>query len=91
MAPRLALRNQRGKKRTLDVGAPTIDSLRESGALPTPTVLKFDTERAEILALRGAARLLNGPSAPRMLFLEVHDSLLPCFGSSASEVLAIGT
>lgn len=84
-----SLVRQRGEKDALDVRAETLDMLVENGGLPKPTVLKLDIEGAEILALRGATNVLCGPTAPRALFLEVHDSFLPAFGSSAEEVLAI--
>ncbi len=81
----------RGAGRSLaEVQTSTLDSLVTSGRLPAPSVLKMDIEGAEILALRGAQGLLHGASlAPRALFLEVHDTFLPAFGSSADEVLGI--
>jgi len=84
-----SLVHQRGEKDAVEVRVETLDALVARGALPTPTVLKLDTEGAEVLALRGAKRLLRGPTAPRALFLEVHDSFLPAFGSSSEEVLAL--
>lgn len=84
-----SLVHQRNESRTVDVQAYTLDTLVEGGTLPPPTVLKFDIEGAEVLALRGAKNLLQGPRAPRALFLEVHDAFLPAFGSSAEEVLGI--
>ncbi|MEJ7783714.1 MAG: FkbM family methyltransferase [Solirubrobacteraceae bacterium] len=84
-----SLVHQRGAKNSVDVRARTLDALVEGGTLPKPTVLKLDIEGAEILALRGAEHLLGGPAPPRALFLEVHDSFLPAFGSSADEVLGI--
>lgn len=83
-----SLVHQRGEEDAVEVRVETLDALAR-GALPTPTVLKLDTEGAEVLALRGAKRLLRGPTAPRALFLEVHDSFLPAFGSSSEEVLAL--
>lgn len=84
-----SLVHQRGERDTVDVEAQTLDTLVESGGLPAPTVLKLDIEGAEILALRGARRLLHGPNPPRLLFLEVHDALLPAFGSTADEVIGL--
>ena len=86
-----SLVHQRGERRTARVDAHALDTLLEGGTLPAPTVVKLDIEGAEILALRGATRLLNGADAPRLLFLEVHDSFLPGFGSSAAEVMALVT
>ncbi|MBA3431607.1 MAG: FkbM family methyltransferase [Actinobacteria bacterium] len=84
-----SLVHQRGERGAVKVRTQTLDSLLDSGSLPAPTVLKLDIEGAEILALRGAKRLLDCPTRPRALFLEVHDSFLPGFGSSAEEVLAL--
>lgn len=81
-----SLVHQRGEKEAITVRAQTLDTMVASGTLPAPTVLKLDIEGAEILALRGAKAVLVGPTAPRALFLEVHDSFLPAFGSSADEV-----
>lgn len=84
-----SLVHQRDEKEAIEVMARTLDTMVAGGTLPGPTVLKLDIEGAEILALRGAKELLAGPAAPRALFLEVHDSLLPAFGSSADEVLRV--
>lgn len=84
-----SLVHQRAEKDAVEVGTQTLDTLVASGAIPAPTVLKLDIEGAEILALRGAKQVLQAPTAPRALLLEVHDSLLPGFGSSADEVLAL--
>ena len=82
-----SLVHQQDEKNAVEVATKTLDALVAEGSLPSPTILKLDIEGAEILALRGATQLLNGPAAPRSLFLEVHDTLLPAFGSSADEVL----
>lgn len=84
-----SLVHQRDEHGVVEVQATSLDELIEEGTVPLPTVLKLDIEGAEILALRGAKHLLNGPDAPRLLFLEVHDTFLPAFGSSADEVLGI--
>lgn len=81
-----SLAQQRGEKGSVSVAARSIDSLIVSGAVPHPTVLKLDIEGAEVLALRGAHDLLRSDRAPRALFIEIHDSFLPAFGSSADEV-----
>lgn len=81
-----SLVHQRGESGSVSVTARTLDSLCAEGRLPHPTVIKLDVEGAEILALRGAERLLTGPQRPRALFIEVHDTFLPGFGSSADEV-----
>lgn len=84
-----SLVHQRNEKFEVEVEARSLDSLLEVGDLPGPTVIKLDIEGAEILALRGAHNLLHNDNAPRSLFLEVHDSFLPAFGSSADAVLQL--
>ncbi len=84
-----SLVHQRGEKEAIEVRAQTLDTIVAGGTLPAPTVLKLDIEGAEILALRGAREVLADATAPRALFLEVHDSFLPAFGSSAEEVLTL--
>jgi hypothetical protein len=70
----------------VQVEARSLDSLIGERSVPQPTVLKLDIEGAEILALRGAAGLLQSERPPRALFIELHDSFLPGFGSSHDEV-----
>jgi len=82
-----SLVHQRGEKDAVEVRVQTLDTLVAGGTLPAPTVLKLDIEGAEVLALRGAKHLLYGPTAPRALFIEVHESFLPGFGSSTDEVM----
>jgi FkbM family methyltransferase len=84
-----SLVHQRGESATVSVPARSLDSLLREGRLPPPTVIKLDIEGAEILALRGARQLLTEPGKPRALFIEIHDSFLPGFGSSADEVDAL--
>lgn len=85
-APTLSDKGGGGHKNRVEVAVETIDGLIGSGE-PVPTVMKIDIEGAEILALRGARNLLNGPCRPRLLFLELHPTFLPHFGSNANEVL----
>jgi len=84
-----SLVHQRGERGEAKVAVTTLDTLVEAGTLPEPTVVKLDIEGAEILALRGARQLLEGPRPPRALFLEVHGSFLSGFGSSAEEVMGL--
>lgn len=84
-----SLVHQRGERGRVSVSARSIDSIIDEGRLPCPTVIKFDIEGAEILALRGAARLLASSNRPRALFIEVHNTFLPGFGSSPDEVLEL--
>jgi FkbM family methyltransferase len=78
-----------GETNAVEVQAQRLDTLVANGESPPPTVLKLDIEGAEILALRGAEMVLQSPTAPRTLFLELHDSFLPAFGSSSDEVLEL--
>jgi FkbM family methyltransferase len=84
-----SLVHQRGENNSVSVSARSLDSLVAEGRLPRPTVVKLDVEGAEILVLRGAKQFLTGPQRPRALFIEVHDTFLPGFGSSADEVYAL--
>lgn len=81
-----SLVHQRGESGSVTVSARSLDSIVTEGRLPRPTVIKLDIEGAEILALRGAKKLLGSPNRPRALFIEVHNTFLPGFGSSAEEV-----
>lgn len=81
-----SLAHQRGECGSVSVTARSLDSLIAEGRLPLPSVIKLDVEGAEILVLRGATQLLTGSDRPRALFIEVHDTFLPGFGSSADEV-----
>lgn len=81
-----SLVHQRDETGSVTVSARSLDSLMAEGRLPRPTVIKLDIEGAEILALRGAKQLLRSPGRPRALFIEVHNTFLPGFGSSAEEV-----
>lgn len=75
-----------GESGSVSVTARKLDSIVAGGLLPHPTVVKLDIEGAEILALRGGRELFSGPMRPRAIFIEVHDSMLPNFGSSGAEV-----
>ncbi|MGY4867400.1 FkbM family methyltransferase [Mycolicibacterium elephantis] len=84
-----SLVRQRGESGRVSVSARSLDSLLSEGRLPRPTVIKLDIEGAEILALRGARRLLTDSEKPRALFIEIHDTFLPGFGSSRDEVSSL--
>jgi FkbM family methyltransferase len=64
----------------------SIDNIISEGNITKPTVLKIDIEGAEILALRGAKKLLTSTGKPRALFIEVHPDFLLEFESSADEI-----
>jgi FkbM family methyltransferase len=87
-SPSLVQQGEAGRD-SMSVPTRSLDSLLTEGRLPHPTVIKLDIEGAEVLALRGAKQLLTGPQRPRALFIEVHDTYLPGFGSSAEEVHAM--
>jgi FkbM family methyltransferase len=84
-----SLVHQGGESGSVSVTARSLDSLLAESRLPHPTVIKLDIEGAEILALRGAKQLLTAPGRPRALYIEVHNTYLPGFGSSADEVYAL--
>ncbi|HEY8722917.1 MAG TPA: FkbM family methyltransferase [Gaiellaceae bacterium] len=84
-----SLVHQRGEEGVVEVPARSLDSLLANAEVPLPTVLKLDIEGAEILAIQGAAGLFASERTPRALFVEVHDDLLPAFGSSADQVLQL--
>lgn len=55
-----------------------------------PNLIKVDVEGAEVLALRGATKLLNDRSQPRPQFLlAVHPHMMKEFGTDISEFLSI--
>ena len=80
--------NRIGKKSdggTIDVPVGTLDGWLDRLGSP-PRLLKIDIEGAELLALRGAARLL-GPGGPRpAMLLAVHPMFLPEFGCAPHEI-----
>jgi FkbM family methyltransferase len=80
---------QKGKRGRLTVRTQSIDAALKAGEIQPPDVIKMDIEGAEILALRGMSDLLRSPHSPRAIFLELHPDMLPDFGSSSDEVLAV--
>lgn len=81
-----SLVSQRNESMAIEVPAATLDGVVASGTFPRPTVVKLDIEGAEMLALQGGEETWSGAAAPRAMFIEIHDSFLPAFGSSAEEV-----
>jgi FkbM family methyltransferase len=63
----------------------TLDDYVERHGIAAIDLLKIDVEGGEQLVVRGAERLLSGPSAP-ILFWEADDALARPFDSSASAV-----
>lgn len=86
--PNVAQLAMREREVTIDVDLRTADGLVDCGELPAPTVMKVDVEGAELDALRGASDVLTD-DACRLVYCEVHPSLLPSFGGSAEEVRAL--
>jgi FkbM family methyltransferase len=75
-------------KGKLKVRATSLDAEMTLHNLTLPTILKIDIEGAEILALRGARKLLTGlfGPKPRLVFMELHPKFLPSFGATADDV-----
>jgi FkbM family methyltransferase len=75
-------------KGKVKIPATSLDAEITSNNLPLPTVLKIDIEGAEILALRGARKLLTGlfGPKPRLIFLELHPRFLPSFYATVEGV-----
>src|SRR5262249_16564976 len=75
-------------KGRVKVPATSLDAEVTSNNLMLPTVLKIDIEGAEILALRGARKLLAGllGPKPRLIFIELHPKFLPSFNATADDV-----
>jgi FkbM family methyltransferase len=65
--------------------AVALDDYVAAGARP-PTVIKCDTEGAELLMLRGARETLRRHRP--VIFLSVHPTLLPRFGHEEQQVFA---
>lgn len=72
-----------GQKNKIIVGQRSAESLVNQG-FRSPNVMKIDVEGAEMMVLDGLAQL---PTLPRDIFLEIHPTFLPKFGSSAEEVM----
>lgn len=77
---------ERHKGNMVKVDVKSIDSLLSEEKLATPTVMKIDIEGAEILALKGAKKLLGSPNRPRILFIEVHPGFLKSYKSNIAEI-----
>lgn len=72
-----------GERGSVIVKTNTIDQALASGELSCPTTIKIDIEGAEVWALEGMIKLLLSPDAPRLIFVEIHETFLPNFNSSA--------
>ena len=70
-----------------DVAAEPLDALMEAHGVRDVGLLKMDIEGAEVLALRGADRLLRGKHI-RTLLLELHPPQIAALGSSVPAILA---
>ena len=70
-----------------EVQSETLDSLLECRGVGEVGLLKMDIEGAEVLALRGALRLL-GERRIRALLLELHPPQIAALGASVAELVA---
>lgn len=86
--PNVAQLATRECEATIEVDLRTVDGLVARGDLPAPTVLKVDVEGAELDALRGARAALSSDVC-RLVYCEIHPSLLPEFGGSAGAVRSL--
>ncbi len=67
-----------------------LDSYCLERNLPRIDILKVDVEGAEPMVLRGAVGLLSDPERrPRLIMLELLDSMLRLFGSTISEIAVV--
>lgn len=64
----------------------SIDNGIEDDIIPFPDVIKIDIEGAEYHAILGMNKLLQSENGPRLIFLEIHPTMLEKFESSESEV-----
>ena len=78
-----------GNENAPSISVPTItlDDYATSHAL-IPDLIKMDIEGAEMLALRGATRLLNEENAP-LILMEINPAALRQSGSSPDEILTL--
>jgi len=73
------------KKIGIPVPLRTGDSLVHDATVPSPCIIKLDVEGAETEFLRGAHNILRSPIL-RLLYCEVHPSLLPLYNSNLQDV-----
>lgn len=73
---------------SVTVPAVTLDDYVAAHGLGRVDVVKMDIEGAELLALRGARRLLSGDDAP-VVILEVNPKSLAFSGSSVADLLGL--
>ena len=74
-----------GSRECVEVRTDSIDRAIARNELSAPDVIKVDVEGAETGALRGMANLLASARRPRIVFIELHPTFLPTFGSSVEE------
>lgn len=70
----------------IKVKVESIDNLLARNEIPLPTVVKFDIEGAEMMALLGMSSLLSSAQKPRVLVLELHPLFLPAFDTSLTQI-----
>lgn len=73
---------------TIEVPMVTMDDLVSRGAVPAPSVVKLDVEGGEFDALQGMETILGGSSC-RLVYCEVHPTLLPSYGATEDGVHAL--
>lgn len=80
-------RNTLGSGEGVPIQVPTVtlDGYLESQGLGAVDVLKIDVEGAEVMALRGGARLLTGPGAP-VILIEFNTRALKAAGADPAEL-----
>jgi FkbM family methyltransferase len=77
-----------GEQKSEEFRVPTmrLDAYLTQAGLPEPAWVKIDTEGAEIRILKGAPRLLQGPS---QIICELHPYAWPEFGDTFAELKAL--
>jgi FkbM family methyltransferase len=70
---------------TLAIRSERADSLRESGEIPAPDVVKIDVEGAEQRVLEGMASTLAS-DPPRTIYCEIHRERVQSYDGDAEEI-----
>ena len=76
----------RGLKDVMEVQVTTMDVLVFDGIIPSPDVVKIDVEGAEGLVVSGMQGILSSAEKPKNIFIELHRTYLPRFGTTETEV-----
>ena len=70
-------------KRSTMVESHRIDTLIDSGAVPSPEVVKIDIEGHELSVLKGGEKLFTSDKKPKYLLMEIHPVYLSQFYNSS--------